>query len=352
MRAAARLPVQQIKADAIGKLVSVCGTVVRATAPTPVVTEMEFVCGKCGEATRAAFPDGRYTPPEGCPTQGCRSRVLTPQQQSSTCMDWQRISLQVVHAAGPGFWVALLVPPRPACSAVLTAAVLLLSQSPARPCVHVSPPAVPARLPTQGLPKDEKAAMGRVPVPIAVELTEDLVGCCAPGDVATVVGVVKVMNGDLGPGGASWGGTKGSQQRPAQACPRTQWSASLRRGLRRGLPSALCVTLESCARPAHPAGKKAGTLKAQCLFLPYIDALSVVVAGKEAARPHLRLQEAVSGGEEAGSGGGARDGELDFLPPNMPSFSQLDLDFVCKFTEVGLHGWRACGAWSSLRPHF
>ncbi len=28
----------------------------------------------------------------------------------------------------------------------------------------------------QGLPKDERAAVGRVPVPIGVELTEDLVG--------------------------------------------------------------------------------------------------------------------------------------------------------------------------------
>lgn len=30
-------------------------------------------------------------------------------------------------------------------------------------------------------------------------------GSCAPGDVATVVGVVKVMNGDPGPGEAGWG---------------------------------------------------------------------------------------------------------------------------------------------------
>ncbi len=88
--------------------------------------------------------------------------------------------------------------------------------------------------------------------------------------------------------------------------------------------------------PSVHAGKKAGTLKAQCLFLPYIDALSVVVAGKEASRPHLRLQEAVGGGEEGGAGGSGREGELNFLPPNMPSFSHLDLDFVCKFTEVRL----------------
>lgn len=48
----------------------------------------------------------------------------------------------------------------------------------------------------QGLPKDEKGNMGRVPVPIPVELSEDLVGSLTPGDVATVVGVVKVQTGE------------------------------------------------------------------------------------------------------------------------------------------------------------
>lgn len=115
-----------------------------------------------------------------------------------------------------------------------------------------------------------------------------------------------------------------------------------------------CVCLRPVA-PAPPcsAGKKAGTLKAQCLFLPYIDALSVVVAGKEASRPHLRLAEAVGGGEEGGAGGGDPEGELNFLPPNMPSFSQLDLEFVCKFTEVGVRwgGWgQAVGIACQCRP--
>ena len=46
--------------------------------------------------------------------------------------------------------------------------------------------------------------MGRVPVPISVELREDLAGCAAPGDVATLVGIVKVINGGdpVGGGGA------------------------------------------------------------------------------------------------------------------------------------------------------
>ena len=38
----------------------------------------------------------------------------------------------------------------------------------------------------QGLPKDERQNEGRVPRPIDVELTEDLVEACMPGDVVTV----------------------------------------------------------------------------------------------------------------------------------------------------------------------
>jgi hypothetical protein len=38
-------------------------------------------------------------------------------------------------------------------------------------------------------------------VPIGVELSEDLVGRCTPGSVATVVGLVKVQNGDAAAGG-------------------------------------------------------------------------------------------------------------------------------------------------------
>lgn len=88
-------PISAIKADAIGRLVSVRGTVVRATTPQPLVTEMEFVCGKCGAPHRVPFPDGRYTPPASCGEGGCRSRTFTPNRGTSVCVDWQRVSLQV-----------------------------------------------------------------------------------------------------------------------------------------------------------------------------------------------------------------------------------------------------------------
>ena len=53
----------------------------------------------------------------------------------------------------------------------------------------------------QALPKDERQNEGRVPRPIDVELTEDLVESCLPGDVVTIVGIVKVISGEAAAGG-------------------------------------------------------------------------------------------------------------------------------------------------------
>lgn len=95
--------ISSIKADSIGRLVSVRGTVVRATPAQPLVTEMEFVCGKCGAPQRATFPDGRFTPPAACGEGGCRSRTFAPNKGVSVCIDWQRVGLQVRrHGGGCG----------------------------------------------------------------------------------------------------------------------------------------------------------------------------------------------------------------------------------------------------------
>ncbi len=60
---------------------------------------------------------------------------------------------------------------------------------PRLPCAHL-----------QGLPKDEKQNEGRVPRPIDVELAEDLVESCLPGDMVTVLGIVKVISGEAAGG--------------------------------------------------------------------------------------------------------------------------------------------------------
>lgn len=89
--------ISSIKADSIGRLVTVRGTIVRSTPAQPLVVEMDFVCGKCGAAQRVPFPDGRFAPPPSCGDNGCRSRTLVPVQSTAACVDWQRVSLQVPH---------------------------------------------------------------------------------------------------------------------------------------------------------------------------------------------------------------------------------------------------------------
>ena len=44
---------------------------------------------------------------------------------------------------------------------------------------------------------------GRVPRTVECELTEDLVDLCIPGDIVTVVGIIKVMNAYMDVGGGT-----------------------------------------------------------------------------------------------------------------------------------------------------
>ncbi|GIL88344.1 hypothetical protein Vretifemale_16312, partial [Volvox reticuliferus] len=135
---ASLIHIRQLKSSAIGKLVTLRGTVVRMTPVRPLVTQMDFVCAKCGSSTSQAFTDGVYTLPTKCTGDGCRSRTFTPLRSAARCVDWQKIRLQELLGA-------------------------------------------------------DKAAEGQVPRSVEVELSGDLVHCAVVGDVVTVVGVVKVM---------------------------------------------------------------------------------------------------------------------------------------------------------------
>ncbi len=75
----------------------------------------------------------------------------------------------------------------------------------------------------------------------------------------------------------------------------------------------------------------------------------MTVAGKETVRPS-QAAAATAGGADALAAAageapmvGIEEGqEMNFLPPNMPGFSELDLQFICTFTEVGRLVSSAC----------
>ena len=77
-----------------GKLVTIKGTVVRASGIKPMITELDFLCLKCSCSTDVRFADGIYAPPAACSADGCRGRSFLPQRSTAKAIDWQKLRLQ------------------------------------------------------------------------------------------------------------------------------------------------------------------------------------------------------------------------------------------------------------------
>ena len=127
--------VGSMKADRIGKLVTIRGTVTKMSPIKAICSTMEFICVRCGHGTVVKFVDGIFQPPTMCTTGFCQSRYLKAQARNSRCEDWQSIHVQPLHMSRE--WET------------------------------------PSNL-------------------VQVELTHDLVDSCSHGDVVTVTGIVKV----------------------------------------------------------------------------------------------------------------------------------------------------------------
>ncbi|KAI7820418.1 MCM2/3/5 family-domain-containing protein [Gamsiella multidivaricata] len=135
---------KDLKANLIGKLVCVGGTVVRTSGVKPLATKMAFTCNTCQTLQTLNLPDGRFIQPTKCIAIGCRSRHFTPQRgvdYETETVDWQTIRLQ------------------------------------------------------EKLP-DDRLDSGRVPRTIECEVTNDLVDRVIPGDVVEITGIVKVSQSE------------------------------------------------------------------------------------------------------------------------------------------------------------
>ncbi|KAA6384926.1 MAG: putative DNA helicase MCM8 [Streblomastix strix] len=130
------LSLRDIKSNYINRFVSIKGTVVRVGPVRPLVIEATFVCLRCEARITMAFPEGRYRSPSKCLTDGCKSHIFNIDKRSIQAVDWQKIRIQEIIT-------------------------------------------------------DYKDS-GRVPRTIECELTEELVGSCIPGDIATVSGAARL----------------------------------------------------------------------------------------------------------------------------------------------------------------
>jgi DNA helicase MCM8 len=124
---------------------AVKGNVVRVGPIRPLVVAMSFECCKCREQVRCAFEQGKFEAPRRCSaTGGCRSQKFDPVRDSAETVDWQRVKIQEVET--------------------------------------------------------DIADAGRVPRSVDVELTDDLVDTCVPGDIVHVSGMVRSVNADVAAG--------------------------------------------------------------------------------------------------------------------------------------------------------
>uniref|UniRef100_A0A1Y1K104 DNA helicase MCM8 n=1 Tax=Photinus pyralis TaxID=7054 RepID=A0A1Y1K104_PHOPY len=131
-------PLKNLKTNTFGTLVSIRGTVVKASITRQLcVKEMAFNCVNCNGSQLVEQLDGAYTIPTSCPTKGCKSQSsFTPIFNSFTVApNWQCLKVQELIGVG---------------------------------CYE----------------------NGRVPRTIDCELSDDLVGCCIPGDDVTITGII------------------------------------------------------------------------------------------------------------------------------------------------------------------
>lgn len=142
--------VGSIKADRVGKLVTLRGTVNKISPIQALYTSMGFVCMRCKNTTSMRFEDGVFTPLSVCGTGYCQSRYLKANPRSATCVDWQKIHVQPF-------------------------------QSEHKVGVQDTAAGMPSNL-------------------VEIELIQDLVDSCSPGDVVSITGIVKVSPSDS-PGG-------------------------------------------------------------------------------------------------------------------------------------------------------
>ena len=161
----AQTRVHALRAPAIGRLVSVTGTVVRASGVKPLPTAVGFECASCGGVSRVPLDAGRWAgAPRACFGGGggsngnnCRGKRFFPDLASAETVDWQRLRLQDLPVDGVGGGMRN----------------------------EASGEGGGGGGDNDNVDDDDDAP-GAAPAAIDVDLSADLVASCAPGDVVTV----------------------------------------------------------------------------------------------------------------------------------------------------------------------
>ncbi|XP_028156203.1 DNA helicase MCM8 isoform X2 [Ostrinia furnacalis] len=136
------IPLNNLKVNYFGKLVTIKGTVIRVGSVGLICTSMAFECSNCHNIQAVVQPQGVFTAPTVC--QSCRGGSRFDPIQSSpftNTTDWQVAKIQEIQSQG---------------------------------------------------------ISGTIPRSVEIELQGDLVGTACPGDVLSVTGIVQVRGESKG----------------------------------------------------------------------------------------------------------------------------------------------------------
>ena len=87
--------IRSLRTSAIGKLVSISGTVTRTSEVRPELTRGVFQCQDCRTTVEGVEQVFRYTEPRVCPNEVCMNKVAwTLNLEQSTFGDWQKCRIQ------------------------------------------------------------------------------------------------------------------------------------------------------------------------------------------------------------------------------------------------------------------
>lgn len=141
----------ELKSKNYGKVLTVCGTVVRVSGIRPTCIWLAFTCNQCNALQSVYQPYGEYTEPVRCVGPACRCRKFEPQRSNrkTITVDWQSIKLQENAHYGGG-----------------------------------------------------------VPKTVEAELTETLCDKAMPGDTVTITGIVRTLDAEGDRGSFGKQGTK------------------------------------------------------------------------------------------------------------------------------------------------
>jgi len=130
--------IKHLKSILVGKFVRIQGNCVRCSGIKPLVKCMDFTCKVCGETKKQNFEQGRYKVPY---CTACKKNAkMAPDKDSVVVMDWQQLKIQEIPKKGHD----------------------------------------------------------RIPKSVQVDVYNDMVSACIPGDIVTCYGVVEAMKTEIG----------------------------------------------------------------------------------------------------------------------------------------------------------